>query len=753
MAVDAPRIVEGKILPPAVEVDPKDPPIFLLQALPTWAPWLPDGSWQRVPIGASGQVLTVQADGSINWANSASGFANPMTTLGDLIEGGVGGAPVRLAVGASGNVLAVVAGSPGWIAPPWLTSPMTTGGDIIYQGPVNPARLGIGTTGQVLTVSGGAPVWANNPAGFANPMTTTGDTIFQSAIGPARLAAGAASQVLTMSGGVPTWQNSAAGFANPMTGVGDMISGGLAGAATRLPAGANGLVLTMVSGSPAWAAGSSGASAVVFPSGDQTGVTDQANITSAYPPAGGEVLLANGAFYVKPTSGTNCLTPPVQTHVAPHGSLISGSPVCIRGLGQATILYPVGAGVTGIYYHRTTSYGAQYGLEAQPQTGYLRDFCIDGNLTTGAAIGLDWGDGWGYEFDLAVVNFNTTGAIGVQQINRVFWTEKNHDINLRLSNNTTAMYITTNLAPGGDHSSEYNMYNVSMFCNANQQGIVVDGVNMGGSYIWIRGNMSISNGSAAAPPGNIAALSIINAAGVTDVDGHRWYAGGIFMKVEGNTPGNGSGTTFPYCMFSDGVGYVRQCVVGINGSNLTSSVWNGAEFSATGNISADPGLLAAQTSSAVYAGGNSTPNGLVVVGNVGGNGTVMTVTNTGASPTSIPVLFQGAAAGDHLIGVQASGDTNPRWKVDVGGDVKWGPGTTDTDVDLGRNAAGVLQVAGGTLGTANVKLSIAGSAESLLFVTNGAQPPTPVGGGLLFVNAGALKYIGTSGTVTTIAPA
>ena len=59
---------------------PDDPPIFLLQAAPTWAGGiLPDGVWQRVPIGVTGQVLTVQADGSIAWITGGGGFSNPMT--------------------------------------------------------------------------------------------------------------------------------------------------------------------------------------------------------------------------------------------------------------------------------------------------------------------------------------------------------------------------------------------------------------------------------------------------------------------------------------------------------------------------------------------------------------------------------------------------------------------------------------------------------------------------------------------------
>jgi len=144
---------------------------------------------------------------------------------------------------------------------------------------------------------------------------------------------------------------------------------------------------------------------------------------------------------------------------------------------------------------------------------------------------------------------------------------------------------------------------------------VVDGVNMGGSHLWLQGNMSLSNGSLAAPPGNIAALSIINAAGVTPTDGHRWYEGSFWIKVEAN-PGNGTGTTYPYLMYSDGTGFVRMCSGAIYQSNLTNSVWNGAEFSFAGPIG-DPNLATAWPSVALPATGvawaNKGPNALVCI--------------------------------------------------------------------------------------------------------------------------------------------
>lgn len=47
----------------------------------------------------------------------ASPFINPMTTAGDIIVGGASGAPARLAKGADGTVLTMVAGAEAWSPP------------------------------------------------------------------------------------------------------------------------------------------------------------------------------------------------------------------------------------------------------------------------------------------------------------------------------------------------------------------------------------------------------------------------------------------------------------------------------------------------------------------------------------------------------------------------------------------------------------------------------------------------------------
>lgn len=52
---------------------------------------------------SSGQVLTATSSSTANW--QASGFANPMTTTGDLILGGTSGTPGRLGIGTNAFVL------------------------------------------------------------------------------------------------------------------------------------------------------------------------------------------------------------------------------------------------------------------------------------------------------------------------------------------------------------------------------------------------------------------------------------------------------------------------------------------------------------------------------------------------------------------------------------------------------------------------------------------------------------------------
>lgn len=63
------------------------------------------------------QVLTASDATHAAWATPSTGFANPMTTKGDIIIENATPAPARLGIGTSGQVLTVSAGLPSWQTP------------------------------------------------------------------------------------------------------------------------------------------------------------------------------------------------------------------------------------------------------------------------------------------------------------------------------------------------------------------------------------------------------------------------------------------------------------------------------------------------------------------------------------------------------------------------------------------------------------------------------------------------------------
>jgi hypothetical protein len=94
-------------------------------------------------------------------------ISNPMTSIRDLIVGGIGGAPTRLAGPTSeGLVLTRIGNALAWAIATGFANPMTAGGDLIIGGTNGAAtRLGAGTAGQVLTMVAGAPAWVTPSGG------------------------------------------------------------------------------------------------------------------------------------------------------------------------------------------------------------------------------------------------------------------------------------------------------------------------------------------------------------------------------------------------------------------------------------------------------------------------------------------------------------------------------------------------------------------------------------------------------------
>lgn len=655
--------------------------------------------------------------------------------------------------------------------------PLTTTGDMFFlNGSGQIARMGVGAPGQVITSIGGVPAYAAPASGFTDPMTNQGDIIYMNAgLTPARLGLGPLGYVLTSGpSGIPVWSpatGGGGGFANPMTTKGAIIySADGAGTPASLTAAADGQVLGLLGGLPAWTTPTSGGFTLLHPSNDATGVADTKAIVNAINAmtGGGTIYLAPGNWHITYVTGWSnnitvggypgsnsygaAITLPAQTTSGTHG----GNPISLQGAGPATVIFVVG-NQTGIYYHRSSSYGAQFSNVADPSAGFIRDLVIDGQLTAGAnAVGLDVGDARGFHIDnVTCQNFDNVGQIGAHITNTFTWTEKAW-FKMEFYNNTTQCYMTTRV-PGSDWSHEYNRYDFTVFCNQNQQGIISDGVNQGGSQLWLKGNMCQTTSTGAIPTGNCAALSIINAAGVSNTSGHRWYAGEIWMKIEFNqTIQYPTGTTPPYGLYSDGVGYISATAGHITHS-LTNSKWNGAQFQFYGPINGDANLT--PTAYAVSGSASFLPlTGGTVTGNIAGptRGAVLEVVNTGAAPPDPTLYITAATGGDHTLGVRVSGDTNARWKVDSAGFTGWGPGNAVEDVAIQRTAAATLTISDGTEVAGNARLRIASAStsnSSSLFIQNGPAPATPSGGGVLYVVAGALTYKGSSGTVTTLGAA
>jgi hypothetical protein len=316
----------------------------------------------------------------------------------------------------------------------------------------------------------------------------------------------------------------------------------------------------------------------VAPTGDKTGGEDTAAINAVLAGAGGGILgLLPGDFYI------TGVVVPAQTSSGVSG----GQGWSILGCKSATTVYVVGSGSTGFSVHRTSNYGAQYGLPAQQTTVFLRDFVVDGTHATGSAIGVDIGDGWGYDLDLVIVNFTTAGSIALNIINRVFWTEKGR-FRAQLMNNATAAVLNT-VASSGDVSHEYNFYDFNIFCNENQQGVVVENsINNGGCTLWLHGNMTSTSSTSGTPTNNIAALTIGDG---SDTDTSGFYSSEIVMKVEGNPASDGD--TLPYAIyFGSSSNAIQQCH-GIISHSLTDSSLNNGEFSFRGLINGDSGLSVA----------------------------------------------------------------------------------------------------------------------------------------------------------------
>lgn len=130
------------------------------------------------------------------------------------------------------------------------------------------------------------------------------------------------------------------------------------------------------------------------------------------------------------------------------------------------------------------------------------------------------------------------------------------------------------------------------------------------------------------------------------------------------------------------------------------------------------------------------------------------------------LLSGGAAAGltirtsDSQGSNQATGNVLIRASMGTGNAATGGDIVFQTGLRVGSGTGGqtpttILTLSGGTPNVAFFAAGSYGSGERVIFIANVTTAPTtnPAAGGLLYVNAGALTYRGSGGTVTAIAPA
>jgi len=153
---------------------------------------VPTTNFGGSPIGGSGAVITVGTLGVTGIVNigqrlTSTGVAQRLaydaTHYVDLSVASATtpyGLTLPSSAPAANQVLAQNSGNTAltWVTPTGFANPMTTAGDLIYGGASGtPTRLPLGTTGQVLSVSGGTTGWSTISAGTNMTISTGVGTV------------------------------------------------------------------------------------------------------------------------------------------------------------------------------------------------------------------------------------------------------------------------------------------------------------------------------------------------------------------------------------------------------------------------------------------------------------------------------------------------------------------------------------------------------------------------------------------------
>lgn len=258
--------------------------------------------------------------------------------------------------------------------------------------------------------------------------------------------------------------------------------------------------------------------------------------------------------------------------------------------------------------------------------------------------------------------------------------------------------------------------------------------------------------------GDITGSTTINTSGIN----------GLFLTMQSNSVLSMQGTTAAFGKASSGnIGLVYSTI----GPSLTVSdlrtTKKGLEYSAdysatyTKRSLVDKGFVTGITSSLVVdatqfwaTSGSTTLSGSV---NITG-GTVIfhpSSSYAGLNVGSVSSDPSPLTDGDIWYNSTLNGGTFKTRRGGVTGNLVWTTGLGTNRVVYGLNSSSIVGTNSsftfedGVLSVPNISLT--GAMVAIKNVA--AEPDTPVSGGVLFVSGGTLMYKGSSGTVTTIAPA
>lgn len=608
-------------------------------------------------------------------------------------------------------------------------------GDIPYRNSSGYlTRLGIGTSGQVLTVSGGGiPSWATPSGGGL----TIGSTSITGGTSGRLLTSGTTVGEQTLGTGISTWLSTPSwtNFSSAITGTSPYL---LTSGGTYTTTTGNGLDLTsstVTSGNlvsitnTGTAAASNTKTGLFVGSSGANGTSTQTTYAARFSTTNTGTTNTNIAADFASSGGTNNLAVQISAghlrftdaagqiqfrsnnlrlHTSANTVFTFESNGPSAGINNSTIRHDVGNSsiTSGTAYNVVWGRsGNQAGFKPTSGTGNFNHYLYAGTINqTGGA------NGEFAAFDVAPTYTSATNVVGYRY------------------NPTVTSVSGTNLS---FHATSGNvLLPASSYINI--------GTTVGSSGYGFRdnaGTMEFKNSA-----GSWTAFGsggITNSAANTELmmsNGTNAVASGLFVPSSGNlTLGTGISGSDRVVAFTGSATNV--------GGQFTTKGTGIFDFAGQVVIKESASLSAALQVSYIGSGSISSPESYLFT----------TATSGGVS------LTHGRTAGSGHFSVAASAGTSG---VTTGANLYLYGGNGYLS---GNNNGGNVYLRAGLKNGSGLDGNIGlltdtgsfGSGEKVIFIANATTVPStnPTGGGILYVEAGALKYRGSSGTVTTIGAA